>query len=192
MKHAVFFKDFRRTARLLRAGCVFTAIDTETTGLRPESGSIIQIGAVRFDSTGVLASYEALINPGCPVPPLVSEITHITDDMLCDKPHAADVLPGFLEFIGDSILIAHNAGFDISFIDAELARCARNPLTNKVIDTLALSRWAYPVTPKHTLQYLAAALRIQIKHAHRADDDARVCMELFLRCLKDTASVQKP
>ena len=76
-------------------------------------------------------------------------------------------------------------------MNAELARSSLKTLSNSVVDTLELSRWAYPTLTKHSLQFLARALSIEVRNAHRASDDARVCMEVFLHCLHDTASVQK-
>ena len=168
-----------------------TAFDTETTGLFPDSGHILEIGAVRFDKTGVLSSYNTLVNPGCLITPEITKINHIDDSMVSSCRTINCVLPEFLDFIGDSVLIAHNANFDLDFVNKELERSCLKKLSNKAVDTLDLSRWAFPALKKHSLQFLAQAFSIDVHDAHRASDDARVCMEVFLRCLKDTASVQK-
>jgi DNA polymerase III subunit epsilon len=186
-----FLKDYRRLLRLVQSGAVFTAIDTETTGLYPLTCRVIEIGAVQFDKSGVIAEYNTLVNPQCNIPGPAMNVNHITDDMVAAAPCVEAVLPGFLEFIGNSILVAHNAQFDLSFINTELERSRMQSMNNKAVDTLNLSRWAYPSSAHHGLQFLARAMNIEVKDAHRASDDARVCMEVFLRCLKDTESVQK-
>jgi DNA polymerase III subunit epsilon len=183
--------DYKRLLRLLNSGVVFTAVDTETTGLTPETCRIIEIGAVQFDKTGILSTFNTLVNPECPIPAVATNINHITDEMVGSQPVIKAVLPEFIAFAGDSILVAHNAPFDLLFINKELERSRMPSMTNKAIDTLNLSRWAYPTAAHHSLQYLAKVMNIEAKDAHRACDDARVCSEIFLRCLKDTESVQK-
>jgi DNA polymerase III epsilon subunit family exonuclease len=185
-----FIKDFRKLNRLLSDGSVFTAFDTETTGLHPESCRIIEIGAVKFNRDGILETYGKLLNPGRTIPAEVSRICHIDDKMVVSCPAIAAVLPEFLDFIKGTILVAHNANFDVGFLNAELIRNGHKEITNHIIDTLELSRWAYPRLGKYSQQFLAAALRIKVENAHRADDDAQVCRELFLRCIRDTATVQ--
>ncbi len=163
---------------------VFTVFDTETTGLEPKQCRVVEAGAIRFDSRGIIARFNVLINPGSPMPPEVSKINGITDDMLKKQPNAAAVIPDFMRFIGDSVLIAHNAPFDVNFINEELARLGQAPLKNRVIDTRIFAKEMFPDLPKYALQELAVRFGIQALDAHRAEDDARVCMELFLVCLK--------
>ncbi len=185
-----FFREYRKLARLLESGAVFTAFDTETTGLVAESGRILEIGAVKFTGGGTVAAYQTLVNPGCAIPREASAVNHISDGMVADCPPAAAVLPEFMDFIGGTILVAHNARFDVNFITAELERAGMRPLRNTVIDTLGLCRWAYPSLGKYSLHFLAEKMGIEQKDAHRAGDDARVCREILLRCVRDTASVQ--
>lgn len=161
---------------------VFTAFDTETTGLDPRQNRIIEIGAVKFDTTGIIARFSVLINPERPMPEEASRINGITDSMLEEKPVAAEVLPDFLSFIGDTILVAHNAPFDISFMNEELSRIISNPLSNRVVDTRILAKEVFPGLPRYALQDLAKHFGIEAKDAHRAEDDARVCYELFMVC----------
>ncbi|MCI1209244.1 MAG: 3'-5' exonuclease [Treponema sp.] len=191
MPQTRFLKDFRKLNRLLQDGSVFTAFDTETTGLHPESCRIIEIGAVKFNRDGILGTYGRLIKPGKPIPAEISGICHIDDEMVAAAPTAAEVLPEFLDFIQGTVLVAHNANFDIGFLNAELVRNGHRELNAHCIDTLELSRWAYPRLGKYSQPFLAAALHITIQTAHRAEDDARVCREIFLRCIRDTASIQE-
>ena len=161
----------------------FTVFDTETTGLEPKSNRVVEAGAIRFDERGIISRFNVLINPGMPMPAEVTKINGITDSMLAKQPAAAIVLPDFLRFIGDSVLIAHNAQFDINFINEELARLGKPQLRNRVIDTLLFAREVFPGLPNYKLQTLATKFGINAIDAHRAEDDARVCMELFLVCV---------
>lgn len=161
----------------------FTVFDTETTGLEPKTNRVVEAGAIRFDARGIISRFNVLINPGMPMPAEVTKINGITDSMLAQQPNAAAVIPDFLRFIGDSVLIAHNAQFDINFINAELARLGKPTLVNRVIDTLIFAREVFPGLPNYKLQNLATKFGITAIDAHRAEDDARVCMELFLVCV---------
>lgn len=191
--------DYRRISRLVASGAVFCAFDTETTGLSAKTDRVIEIGAVKFcvanagsdvavarntpPRVTVLDCYDQLIDPGFPLPAICSRISHLNDSMVRGKPVCAAILPDFLRFAGDSILIAHNAPFDVHFINAELARAELPPLSATVMDTLRMSRALLPENGHWSLQHLAAQFGIAVHAAHRANDDARVCMELFMRLL---------
>ncbi len=162
----------------------FTVFDTETTGLDPRMNRIVEIGGIRFDARGISARFNVLVNPDTYMPSEVSRINGITDAMLAGQPKAASVIPDFLRFIGDSVLIAHNAPFDMSFINEELLRLKFPPLRNRVLDTIQFAKDTFPGLPKYKLQDLAVRFGIETVDAHRAEDDARVCRELFLVCLE--------
>ena len=185
------FRDFRKLNRLIEDGSVFTAFDTETTGLHPVYNRIIEIGAVKFDKNGVIGTFSQLVNPQTVISPQITKICHIDNLMVDSCPTIQDILPKFLEFIHNTILIAHNANFDVNFVNTELERCGMGNLPNHIVDTLELSKWAYPRLGKYSQPFLAAALQIDVKNAHRADDDALVCKNIFLRCIRDTKSIQK-
>lgn len=176
--------DYKRLFRKYNDGAEFVAFDTETTGLRAADCRIIELGAVRFSVHGVLGSFHTLINPCCPLPRIITQITGITDGMLCGKPEIRSVVGGFMQFCAGAYLIAHNAGFDIKFLNAELARCDMPPADNLIVDTLNFSRRVFPDFEHHNLQFLAQRLGIAVNAAHRAGDDARVCMELFIKELE--------
>ena len=161
----------------------FIAFDTETTGLDPSSGRIVEIGAVKFDRRGVIARYNVLINPEMPMPEEAGKVNGITDEMLKDKPLIADVFPDFFDFIGTGVLVAHNAPFDINYVNAELKRAGKPPLSNKVVDTRIFAKEVFPGLSSYALQDLAVQFGITALEAHRAEDDARVCMELFEKIL---------
>lgn len=162
---------------------ICTVFDTETTGLEPKTNRIVEAGAIRFDKQGIIARFNTLINPQMPMPKEASKINGITDLMLSDQPTASIAIPDFLRFIGTSILVAHNAPFDVKFINSELHQLGLSPLKNTIIDTLVFAREIFPGLPKYSLQELAKRFGINAVDAHRAEDDARVCMELFLLCL---------
>jgi DNA polymerase III epsilon subunit family exonuclease len=185
------YRDFKTLARLLEGGSVFCAFDTETTGLHAQEDFLMEIGAVKFTKDGVIATYDQLIKPPVTISSFVTSITHIDDNLVKDSPNPAQALTSFLRFSQGTYLIAHNAPFDLGFVNTELERMTFPILKNKAIDTLPLSRWAYPKLGKYNLQFLAEQLKIEVRNAHRADDDARVCMEVFLRCVNDTMSIQK-
>ena len=157
----------------------FIAFDTETTGLDAAVGKIVEIGGVKFDRRGIIARYNVLINPQMPMPEEAGKVNGITDAMLKDKPVIAAVFPDFLEFIGTGILVAHNAPFDINYVNTELARAEKPLLTNKVVDTRIFAKEVFPGLSSYALQDLAVQFGITALEAHRAEDDARVCMELF-------------
>ena len=157
-------------------GAVFVAFDLETTGLDPKQDRIVEIGAAKFDKKGLVARFSALINPGIPMPHEAGKVNGISDEMLKGKPAVGEVLPDFLGFIENSILAAHNAPFDCGFVNAHC------DLPNHIADTLVFSREAFPGLRSYSLQNLAAELDIPARNAHRAEDDALLCMEIFLRC----------
>lgn len=194
----------------------FVAFDLETTGLDPVHEEIVEIGALKFDALGLIGKFSTLINPGKAMPPGATKVNGIDDAMLKDKPFLDVILPRFLRFIEGSVLIAHNAQFDLSFVNQALTtrfnaqkapqdrlqasllddeedpleekqRSIKVPfptLPNKIIDTLALSRKVWPNRQKYSLQVLATEFGLNAIDAHRAEDDARVCMDLFLRCVE--------
>ena len=161
----------------------FIAFDTETTGLDPAAGRIVEIGAVKFDRRGIAARYNVLINHEIPMPEEAGKVNGITDEMLKDKPLIAAVFPDFFDFIGTGVLVAHNAPFDINYINAELKRIGKSPLGNKVVDTRIFAKEVFPGLSSYALQDLAVQFGITALEAHRAEDDARVCMELFDKIL---------
>lgn len=168
------------------SGETFTAFDTETTGLKAENCNVIEIGAVKFNKNGIVDTYGTLINPKVSIPLQVTNINNIDDSMVADSPLFDQVGPIFLDFIANTTLVAHNAGFDVAFINAELDRINLPTLCSPAvpaIDTVKLSQSTFPHMRNHKLQYLAEQFNIDSGNAHRATDDARVCMEVFLLCL---------
>ena len=164
----------------------FTAFDIETTGLNNKRDSIVEIGAVRFNGQGVIGRYSQLADPGIPMPEEAGKVNNITDEMLAGQPAIQEVLPAFLRFAEDSIVVAHNAPFDCGFVNRNLSRLCDDgyvpspSLPNRVADTLPLARRLLPGRDHYSLQELTAFLGIRAEAAHRALDDAYLCMELFV------------
>jgi len=181
------------TVKAYTEGAVFVAFDLETTGLESRKDHIVEIGAVKFDRKGLIARFSALINPGIPMPAEAERVNKISDAMLRGKPSLDEVFPDFMLFIKDTVLAAHNAPFDCGFINEKLKNRREggeitlvlplSVLPNPIADTLVFSREVFPGLKSYSLQNLAASLGIPSLDAHRAEDDARLCMEILIRCL---------
>lgn len=156
----------------------FVAFDLETTGLSEHDDEIIEIGAVRVVNGEIVEEFSQLINPGCPVPTAASNVNHITDDMLQDKPKIYEVLPSFLSFVGNDVLAAHNAAFDAKFL---AQACMKNKFKapTEFFDTMLLSRY-YPKAQNRKLVTLIACAGIENDEAHRALGDARAVAKLII------------
>ncbi len=193
------FREYKHLAKEFYSGRMFVAFDTETTGLHKDTDFLIEVGAVKFNCNGLVGEkFSALIKPPVPILELTTQITGITNEMVSSAPEASLVLQEFLRYINSNttMLVAHNAPFDLGFLNAQLHRMNFQPIKNLCIDTLPLARWAYPdfgkeeIRGQYKLQSLAKRFGIDPGSAHRACDDARVCMELFLKCLKDSMPSQ--
>jgi DNA polymerase-3 subunit alpha (Gram-positive type) len=165
---------FNPTPTLLSTAtyCVF---DLETTGLSSMFDRITEFGGVIVRNGAVKERLDILINPGCVIPEFIEQKTHITNEMVKDKPHIEDVIEQITKFIGDNIMVSHNASFDFGFLNESRKRCGFEPLKNPVIDTLALSHYLFPDKRYHNLGSLSKNLNLSTYNddeAHRADFDA--------------------
>jgi DNA polymerase-3 subunit alpha (Gram-positive type) len=158
----------------------FTAIDIETTGLDPVKDTIIEIGAARYIDGILVDTFVALINPRIRLPRRITEITGITDDMLAGQRTFEDVLPEFLDYIKDDVLIGHNVKFDFSFLKVHAARLKR-PFEHRVIDTLYLAKKLHGDLASRSLGAMCEHYHIVNEQAHRAYEDAKTCAELYLQ-----------
>jgi DNA polymerase-3 subunit epsilon len=170
----------------------FTVVDIETTGWAPDEAGITEIGAVRVRAAGLgecgaaAAEFGSLVNPGTPVPPAITELTGISDQMLTAAPPASAVLPGLLEFAAGSVLAAHNAPFDLKFLTAACADAGLAWPGFEVLDTVRLARHllASPQeVPDRKLATLAAFFGTPVRPSHRALDDARATAVVLGRLL---------
>ena len=159
----------------------YIVFDLETTGLSDRYCKIIEFGAVKIENGTEAGRLDILINPGVPIPRKITQLTHITNEMVKNQPTIDEAFDKILDFIGDGILVAHNAEFDYPFLQEELKRCGREPLKNGVIDTLALSRYLFPKARGHRLGDLCRNYEVNYDEegAHRADYDAGVLNEVW-------------
>lgn len=156
----------------------FVVFDLETTGFSPVNDRIIEIGAVRVSGGKISEKYSTFVNPGIHIPERITELTTITDSMVEEAPGIETVLPEFLEFIGDNVLVAHNAGFDHGFIKTK-AREQGVETDFTVVDTVGLARVLFPELAKFKLDNIAKKLKISLENHHRAVDDAGATAEIF-------------
>ena len=156
----------------------YVVFDLETTGFSQEKDKIIEIGAVRVKNGKICEKYSTFVNPERSIPERITDLTSITNDMVKEAPTIETVLPEFLEFIGDSVLVAHNAGFDHGFI-RQKAKEQGMETDFTVVDTVGLARVLFPELAKYKLDNIAKKLKISLENHHRAVDDAGATAEIF-------------
>ena len=152
--------------------------DIETTGLSKKDCKITEIGAVKIKDGQIVDKYNTFVNPGCHIPEEIQELTSITDEMVADAPTIDKVLPEFLNFVNDSLLVAHNADFDTGFIRVAADECGIE-FNNPYLDTLALSKYINPEMKSHKLNILAKHYELEDFHHHRACDDAEILAKIY-------------
>ena len=165
----------------------YVCFDLETTGLSCYYDHIIEFGAVKLKNNVVIDRKQMFIKPPVSIPANIIQKTNITNEMVKDAKVFAEVADELVEFIGDSVLVAHNASFDYYFFNEELKRCGKEPIFNTVIDTLDLSRAILPDRHVFRLGNIARNYRITYDEevAHRADYDAETLSSVFLCLMKD-------
>lgn len=159
-------------------------LDFETTGLNTSKDRIIEIGAVKMLGGQVVDSFGELVNPGMLLPERITEITHITDQMLRDRPTAAELLPRLLTFMDGCPIAAHNARFDCAVLESELKRLNLH-YDAPQLDTLALARKLYPELKSHRLSAVCRHLGVSLKGAHRAVNDAAATAQCLARMMDE-------
>ena len=157
----------------------FVVFDIETTGFSAMKNKIIEIGAVKVQGGEIADRYSTFVNPGVPIPFEIEKLTGINDGMVLDSAPIEVILPQFLEFVGDAVLVAHNANFDMGFIEYN-ARQQGIPMNNTYADTLSLARILLPQMSRFKLDNVAKALNISLEHHHRAVDDAETTAHIFV------------
>ncbi|MDI3501537.1 MAG: polymerase subunit alpha, Gram-positive type, partial [Thermoanaerobacter sp.] len=160
----------------------FTVFDIETTGLSNINDEIIEIGAVKIKEGKIIDTFETFVNPKIPISSFITKLTGIDESMVKDAPSIEEILPKFLEFASNSVLVAHNANFDVSFIKSKAKKFNLN-VNNAVLDTLELSRHLYKDLKNYKLDTLADYLQVKLEHHHRAVDDARATAEIFIKTI---------
>ncbi len=161
----------------------FVVFDLETTGFSPISDRIIEIGAVKVEKGQITERFSTFVNPKIPIPFRITQLTGINDSMVMDAPDIETVLPQFLAFSKGAALVAHNAGFDVGFIEQNMRYLDLTPdLTS--VDTVAMARILMPTLAKFKLNIVAKALNISLENHHRAVDDAGATAEIFVKFIK--------
>lgn len=158
----------------------YVVFDIETTGFSPVNDKIIEIGAVKVKNGEIVDNFSCFVDPERRLPYKIIELTSITDDMLVGQEKIDTILPKFMEFIGDSVLVAHNAGFDTGFIKKN-CRDLGLECNNTILDTVPLARFMLPELKRVKLNLVCKALGISLENHHRAVDDAKATADVFLK-----------
>jgi DNA polymerase-3 subunit epsilon len=170
----------------------FIAFDLETTGIQPQTDSIVEVGAVRFSGTEPVEVYSTLINPGRSIPPEASAVNGITDEMVAGQPFISDVLARLAEFCGDLPLVAHNAPFDFKFLLKAVETHKAPAPAGIVLDTCALARVIFPGMPNYKLGTLVRRFGFPNGTFHRAEEDSVYCGRLFARIVEALERAGEP
>lgn len=163
----------------------YVVFDVETTGLSAVYDTIIELAAVKIRDGEIIDRFERFANPHHPLSATTINLTGITDDMVRDAPEVTEVITDFYNWIGEDILVAHNASFDMGFLNVGYKKIGLDRAMNPVIDTLELARFLYPEMRNHRLNTLAKKFDIELTQHHRAIYDAEATGYLLLRMLQD-------
>lgn len=155
------------------------ALDLETTGLDIRQDKIIEIGMIRFDGAEILDTYQTFVNPDRPIPPVVTQLTHITNPMVSNAPHIMDVLDEVAEFVGEDTIVGHNIGFDLGFL-----RRYKILSKNRSTDTYELASVLLPRAGRYKLSALAEQFGIDAEGKHRALADCTMTMKLYNKLIE--------
>lgn len=161
----------------------YVVFDIETTGLSKEKEMITEIGAVKVADGKIIDRFSTFVNPQRPISAEITKLTGITDDMVKDAPTIENILPEFLKFCEDTVLVAHNASFDTGFIRIAAERAGLGELHHTVVDTLELARALLPELNKHKLDIVCEYLGVTLNGHHRAVNDAEATAEVFIKFL---------
>lgn len=163
----------------------FVVFDLETTGAKAPPCRVTEIGAYRVSGGNITGEYHSLVNPEVPIPEFITGLTGISDDMVREAPKFRDLAPALLDFIGDSVLVAHNAAFDMRFLNHEIALVhGKYKVANPHLCTVRLSRKLIPGIENHKLNTVANFYSIDLTNHHRASDDARATAKIFIKLLE--------
>jgi len=178
----------------------FVVFDLETTGAKSPPCRVTEIGAYRVRNGKIVEEFQTLVNPETLIPSFITQLTGISNSMVKNAPKFREIAADFLDFIGDSVLVAHNAHFDMRFLNHEIGRVYENyRVANPSLCTVRLSRRLVTDIENHRLNTLANYYSIALVNHHRASDDARATAHIFinllellrLRGVKDLATARK-
>lgn len=166
----------------------FCVVDLETTGGSPASCAITEVGASKIRCGRIVGTFDTLVNPGCPVPPYITMLTGIDDILVEEAPPIENVIPSFLEFCRGTVLVAHNARFDVAFLNAALDRNGYERLENRVLDTARLARKILAgEVPNNRLETIARHLRCAHRPSHRAYPDVLATIDVLHHLIERVA-----
>ena len=162
----------------------FVVFDLETTGAKCPPCRITEIGAYRISRGEIVAEFQTLVNPESIIPPFITQLTGISNQMVRNAPKFAEIASDFLGFIGDAVLVAHNAHFDMRFLNHEIGRIYEGyRVANSHLCTVQLSRKLLPNIENHRLHTVAEHYSIYIANRHRAADDAHATAKVFVNLM---------
>jgi DNA polymerase-3 subunit alpha (Gram-positive type) len=164
-------------------------LDLETTGLSYRTEKITEVGIIKYKNGKEIEEFECFVNPEKPIPPAVVEVTHITDEMVKDAETIDKVIPKIIEFIGDSVLVAHNADFDMGFLKYNFEKYVYE-FDYTYVDTLRLAKAVFPNYKKYKLGIIADNLGIKVDVAHRALDDVKTLVAVFKVMIEETKKLE--
>lgn len=167
---------------------VYVVFDIETTGLSVTNNKIIELAGVKMHKGQEIGRFATFINPHEPIPYNIQQLTNITDDMVKDAPELEPKLREFIDFIEDAVLVAHNARFDVGFMQEACKRHSLPPIPNPALDTLELARYLHPHMKNHRLNTLADLYKVSLESHHRAIDDTIALAGILNGLLKDAAA----
>lgn len=164
---------------ILAAAQRYVALDIETTGLDPAQEQILELAAVRVENGAETGRFSQLVRPTKEISPFITQLTGIDNQMVADAPEIRQVLPQFLEFLGEDLLLGHNTAFDLRFIRYHAMAALRRRVTNPYMDTLRISRLLFPELPNHKLSTLIQRFEVGETVEHRALSDAVQTMKCY-------------
>ena len=164
----------------------YVVFDFETTGAKTPPCRVTEIGAYRVKNGAIADEFHTLVNPETPIPFFITQLTGISDRMVRYEPKFHEIAADFLDFICDSVLVAHNANFDMRFLNHEIGRIYENfRVANPFLCTVQLSRKLLPHIENHRLNTVANYYSVSLVNHHRASDDARATAHIFINLLED-------
>jgi DNA polymerase III epsilon subunit family exonuclease len=181
--HTIELQEDSWQSRLLKE-LDFVVVDVEATGAKTPPNRLIELGAYRIRAGRIVDKFLSLVNPEIPIPRFVMALTGISNEMVKAAPVFAEVAPRWLDFVNDSVLVAHNAPFDTSFLNHEISRVyPGHRMVNPHLCTVKLSRRILPELTNHRLDTISDHFSIPIISRHRAGSDALATAEIFLLLL---------
>ncbi len=181
MDYTIFLNKKEKGDGLFAFPDTYVVIDIETTGLSPNNCEIIELSAFKVENNEITDTFTSLVKPSAPIPEFIEELTGITNEMVSTAPSIADILPSYIDFLGENILLGHNVTFDTGFLYHNCKEHLDCGLPNDYVDTLRISKKLIKNIANHKLGTLAAYFNIPQEVAHRALDDCKTTNELFKR-----------